>query len=192
MKMCILMGSPRENGNTESLLVPFRDELDKLGVTYDMIWLKGKNLNPCVACRTCQKNWSSFGCVWKDDVYDIYERIMDARMIVLASPIYSWYCTGPMKIVLDRLVYGMNKIYGEKMGPQLWKGKKMALITTCGYPPEKGADLWEAGMKRYCKHSGLEYTKMLVERHAGYHIEFMDAEKEAHARQFARELSKIL
>ena len=85
-----------------------------------------------------------------------------------------------------------NKIYGEKMGPQLWKGKKMALITTCGYPPEKGADLWEAGMKRYCKHSGLEYTKMLVERHAGYHIEFMDAEKEAHAREFAHELSKIL
>jgi len=33
-------------------------------------------------------------------------------LLVLASPIYSWYCSPPMKAVLDRLVYGMNKYYG--------------------------------------------------------------------------------
>lgn len=47
----------------------------------------------------------------------------------LATPIYSWYCTPPMKALLDRLVYGMNKYYGDEKGPSLWNacGKKFWL-----------------------------------------------------------------
>ena len=117
---------------------------------------------------------------------EIFDAVMNCDLLVLASPIYSWYCTPPTKCVLDRLVYGMNKYYGEKKGPSLWRGKKMALITTCGYRPEKGADLWEEGMRRYCKHSQLTYVGMLAERHLGYASVFMDPEKEARARAFAR------
>ena len=192
MDVCILMGSPRQNGNTAAILEPFMDELEKSGVSTDLFWLKNMEIKPCTACRACQKNWEGFGCVQKDGVYEVFEKIMECRMIVLASPIYSWYCTPQMKTVLDRLVYGMNKIYGEKLGPKLWQGKKLALITTCGYPPEKGADLWKEGMKRYCKHSGLTYTKMLVERHLGYAKEFMDSQKEENARAFAVELAEML
>ncbi|SBV99944.1 hypothetical protein KL86DPRO_11696 [uncultured delta proteobacterium] len=76
---------------------------------------------------------------------------------MMATPIYSWFCTPPLKSLLDRLVYGMNKYYGEKKGPALWAGKEAAIITTCGYRPEHGADLFEEGMKRYCKHSQLLY-----------------------------------
>ena len=91
----------------------------------------------------------------------------------------------PMKAVLDRLVYGMNKYYGKEKGPALWAGKKLAIITTCGYRPENGADLWETGIIRYCKHSKLQYAGMLAERHLGYNSVFMDSEKEEHAKQFA-------
>jgi putative NADPH-quinone reductase len=87
--------------------------------------------------------------------------------------------------MLDRLVYAMNKYYGDERGPSLWKGKTMALITTCGYRPEKGADLFEEGMKRYCRHSGLMYAGMLCERHLGYNTVFMDDEKRRHAEEFA-------
>lgn len=65
-------------------------------------------------------------------------------------------------------------------------GKKLALITTCGYRPEQGADLWETGIKRYCKHSGLEYMGMLAERHMGYHTVFMDERKEERVINFAK------
>ena len=122
---------------------------------------------------------------------EVFDRIMDSELVVVATPIYSWYCTPPVKAVLDRLVYGMNKYYGEKKGPALWAGKKVALITTCGYSPEKGADLWEEGIKRYCKHSQLTYAGMLVERHMGYQSVFMDEEKEGHAQAFARELVRF-
>jgi len=78
--------------------------------------------------------------------------------------------------------------HGGKRGPSLWAGKKLALITTCGYPPEKGADLLEEGLKRYCNHSKLKYVGSIVERNAGYVNEFMDSEKVVRAKAFARRL----
>ena len=144
------------------------------------------DLRPCVACRTCQKDWTIFGCPQDDDMQQIFDAALEADLIVAASPIYSWYCTPPIKNALDRLVYGMNKYYGEEMGPSIWKGKKMALISTCGYPVEKGADLWEEGMKRYAKHSRLQYVGMVCERQRNYGEQFMDEEKEAKMKEFAK------
>ena len=93
-----------------------------------------------------------------------------------------------MKAVLDRMVYGINKYYGEKKGPSLWQGKALALLESCGYRPEKGADLFEEGMQRYCKHSQLRYLGSHAERHLGYGTEFMDEEKAERVRSFAQNL----
>lgn len=188
MRYCILMGSPRKNGNTAALLHPFMEELHSLGHETDLAYLYEKEISSCIACRVCQKDWTIFGCHFKDDVQDIFDRILQADAIVLASPMYSWYCTAPMKALLDRLVYGMNKFYGEHKGPSLWRGKKIALLTTCGYRPEKGCDLWEEGMKRYAKHSELHYLGNLAERHLGYQTVFMDEAKDMRARMYAQEL----
>ena len=123
-----------------------------------------------------------------DTEYHIADKILDSDLIILITPIYSWYCTAPMKVVMDRLVYGMNKYFGEKKGPAIWAGKKLALAVTCGYRPEQGADLFEKGIKRYCKHSQLSYLGMLVERDKGYTVEFMDEGKEIRATEFAQEI----
>ena len=187
MKALILMGSPRKEGNTAFLLKPFVKTLEEKGVTCTSFDVYDLNLKPCVACRTCQKDWSVFGCPQEDDMQVIFDGAMEADLIVVASPIYSWYCTPPVKNALDRLVYGMNKYYGEKMGPSLWKGKKMALISTCGYPVEKGADLFEEGMRRYAKHSRLQFLGMAVERQRNYGETFMDEEKEAKMKAFAEQ-----
>jgi multimeric flavodoxin WrbA len=184
------MGSPRKDGNTSALLKPFMGELAFHGISYDLIRLYEKRIEPCTACRVCQKDWGSFGCRWGDDVPEIFDKVLACDLIVLATPIYSWYCTPPMKSLLDRLVYGMNKYYGDgdEKGPALWAGKRMALLLTCGYRPDKGADLFEEGMKRYCKHSQLEYAGTLAERDLGYRSVFMDSEKERHSREFAQTL----
>ncbi|MFL0195677.1 flavodoxin family protein [Clostridium sp. WILCCON 0269] len=188
MKYCILMGSPRKNGNTFKLLKPFVEELELHQVQYDLIWLYDKHIEPCIACRNCQKDWTIFGCGYSDDVQEIFYRIYDCDVIILATPIYSWYCTPPMKSLLDRLVYGMNKYYGDEKGPSLWKGKKLGIITTCGYRPENGADLFEKGIKRYCKHSQLKYIGMLAERDFGYKSVFITNDKIEHSKSFARQL----
>ena len=192
-KICILKGSPRKNGNTNTLLQPFVEKLEAEGHTCEMYDLYDMDLDPCIACRTCQEDQMIFGCIHKDDMQQIFDSILESEAIVLASPIYSWYCTPPMKMVLDRLVYGMNKFYGDQEEkPALWAGKKVAIVTTCGYRPDKGADLFEEGIKRYCKHSQLTYCGMLVERHMGYGTVFFDDKKAQNAAQFAKGLAEQL
>ena len=188
MKVLILMGSPRKKGNTAALLEPFRAEMVRCGAEVETIWLYDRDVRSCVACRTCQQDWTCFHCSQKDDVQQIFDKVLACDLLLLATPIYAWYCTPPMKALLDRLVYGMNKFYGDQIGPSLWQGKRMALLLTCGYRPEKGADLFEEGMRRYCKHSGLKYLGSHVERHLGYNTIFMDDEKAARTREFARQL----
>ena len=186
MKFSILMGSPRKEGNTQAILTPFMDEIKTQGHETDLFWLTDMDIKGCVACRTCQKDWSNFGCKFNDDMQQIFDSVLAADNIVFASPIYSWFCTAPMKAALDRLMYGMNKYYGDEKGPSIWAGKHVSIITTCGYRPEKGAELFEEGIKRYCKHSLLIYDGMLAERDLGYKSVFMDDEKAKRAKEFAR------
>ena len=192
MEYTVLMGSPRKSGNTAALIKPFLEELELRNVRGETIWLYDKQIFPCTACRACQKDWTIFGCASHDDAGELFDTILARDLIVLATPSYSWYCTPPMKAILDRLMYGMNKYYGDAKGPSLWAGKKVALVVTCGYKPEKGADLLEEGIKRYCRHSQLNYLGMLAERDLGYQSVFWDEEKEKNSRSFAQEILKSL
>ncbi len=191
MKATVLMGSPRKDGNTQALLDPFLDEWKNLKNDVEIFRLYELELHGCTACRTCQDDWNTFGCRIQDDMQSIFDDILTSELILLATPIYSWYCTPPMKAVLDRLVYGMNKYYGESRGPAIWAGTHVAILTTCGYRPDHGADLLEEGIRRYCRHSRLVYDGMLAERDPGYKSVFMDETKSQHAREFARTLHRI-
>ena len=69
----------------------------------------------------------------------IFDSVQTSEVLILASPIYSWYCTPPMKAVMDRLIYAPNKYYGpEGRQPALWKLKQVAAIASCGYHPDRG------------------------------------------------------
>ena len=184
----IFRASPRKNGNTNALADIVVRDLQQAGANVLEFDLYDMDIRPCLACRRCQEDWSRITCVRDDDMRQIFEAIGKSDLLILASPVYSWYCTPPMKSMLDRLVYAMNMYYGEERGPSLWEGKRLALITTCGYPPEKGADLLEEGIRRYCKHSRLRYEGMLCARHLGYSIPFMDEEKQRLASLFAKKL----
>ena len=87
----------------------------------------------------------------------VFEDILACDLLLLASPIYLWSCTAPMKAALDRCIYALCKYYGDEKGPSLWEGKAVAAITTCGCPLEKGADLWQESLRRICKHARLRW-----------------------------------
>ena len=189
MKCCVLFASPRkEKSNTLALVRPFIAEWKKAGHSVDFFSLYDLDIFSCRACRSCQMDWKKPGCMIHDDMDAIFDSVLTSDLIILASPIYSWYCTAPMKAALDRMVYAMNKFYGREKGPSLWQGRRVAIITTCGYRCEKGTDLFEEGVRRYCKHSGLSYVGMLAQRHMGYDVPFMDGDKEQKSRIFARQL----
>ena len=192
MKLCILMGSPRVNGNTASLIEPFVNEFKRHNIDVKLINLHDQDIKPCIGCGICQNAVDVFGCPQKDDMQYIFDSVLEADCFVLATPIYSWYCTPPMKAMLDRLVYGMNKFYGETLNKKsLWKSNKCAIISTCGYKVENGADLFEQGIKRYCKHSNLSYSGMLSFRDNGPKVKFITDERIEQTKMFAKQLIDI-
>lgn len=188
MKFCILMGSPRPNGNTAELLKPFIKELKLNGADISYINLFDRNIQPCEGCYACQNVANEYGCVQKDDVAEIMEQVIASDCIVLATPIYTWYCTAPMKALLDRH-YGLNKFYGSANG-SLWANKKIALITTHGYDAEYGAGPFETGIKRLCEHSKLRYCGMYSVRDEDDLASFQTDEAMQGTRDFALSLLK--
>lgn len=162
MKVTILLGSVRSNSNTEIVVDQWIKEINKHSIETQKIVIKDLKIEHCNACWTCQDVFDQPGCTIDDDMDKIYSSILNSDCIIFASPIYSWYCTPPLKAVMDRLVYGMNKYYGKIEGPCLWKGKLLGLITTSGYDIEEGVGVYEEGLIRYSKHSRLDYIGKLA------------------------------
>ena len=186
MKFCILMGSPRLEGNTAALLGPFLEECGAMEVETQVISLYDREINPCWGCAACQNVLDGLGCVQDDSFEEIFQAMADSDVIVLATPIYAFFCTAPMKALLDRAIYAGTKNYGAVKGVRLLAGKRLAAIATCGYPPEKGAGLWEEGLKRFCRHGGLEYMGMFCRRDWGKREPFLNEERAQAVRDFAQ------
>ena len=189
MKYCIIFGSPRKDGNTAALLSVVTKELNSRGEEVSVFDVYESNIGGCRACLGCQKNTDEICCVLDDDMQPILEAVAGADVVIFAAPIYIWSAPAPVKAVIDRLVYSGCKYYGgDPFGPSLFEGKKLALIAACGYPVEKAADLYEEEMRRYCKHTKMEYIGMLCERQRNLKEPFMDEEKKLRAVDFAKSL----
>lgn len=182
MNILILMGSPRLHGNTAELCKPLRSELEANGADVRYVTLADKKINPCRGCYVCQNVPGEYGCVQKDDMP--VEDILWADVIVLATPIYAWYCAAPMKNLLDRH-YGLNKFYGRAEG-SLWAGKKVAIVATHGYERTYATEPFEMGVKRLCRHSGLDYLGMYTVQDVENLASFQTEEAVEGARAFAR------
>ncbi len=190
MKICILMGSPRQNGNTAALCVPFREELERLGAACTYLPVAERRILPCRGCYACQNVSGVYGCPQQDDMAEIVEAVCASDCVVLATPIYIWYCPSQLKAVLDRF-YGMNKYYGKGEG-SLWVGKPLALVVTQGYDTEYGAGPFELGMRHFCEHAGLRYFGMFSCRDIDGITDFQTEEAVSGAKQFARQMVALL
>lgn len=167
MRVIIFQGSPRKKGDTATLIKPFLSELVDNGIEVKTISLYDRNISPCIECYQCQNRLGEYGCSIHDDMDEISDEILMADCFVLATPIFIWYCTAPMKAMLDRF-YGLHKYYGEQRGPSLLERKKCGIVATCGYDLEYGISPFEDGIKRFCEHFKIEYIgKAAVSDDAG-------------------------
>ena len=186
MKFCIIMGSPRRDGNTAELVKPFAYELQMCGAEVETIVLADQKIEPCLGCYSCQDHTGEYGCIRKDDMQKIVDAVVRADCFVLAAPIYIWYCPSQMKAMLDRF-YGMNKYYGKGTG-SVWAGKQCAILATHGYDAQYGASPFETGIRRFCEHAKLRYRGMYSVRDLDDKASFQTPEAIAGARAFARTL----
>lgn len=186
MNTLIMMGSPRLYGNTAELCKPLMEELRAQGVQVRYVTLADRDIRPCRACYRCQDVEGAYGCVQQDGMANVVEDILWADLIVLATPIYSWYCTPQMKAVLDRH-YGLNKYYGKAKG-SLWAGKHVAILATHGYEGEYAYGPFETGVQRLCEHSKLVYDGLYSVVDEDNLASFRTPEAIEGARAFARRL----
>lgn len=100
-KVLILSGSPRKNGNSDILCDRFSDGAKEKGNTVEKIRVAEKNIAPCRACYACK---GTGVCVIKDDMSEIMQKIIDADVIVLSSPVYFYSISAQLKAVIDRTV----------------------------------------------------------------------------------------
>lgn len=188
MRVLILMGSPRLSGNTAELCKPFLQALAAGGAETRCLPVAPLTIHPCRGCYACQNVPDVYGCVQKDDMDTVVENVLWADLIVLAAPIYSWYCPAGMKALLDRH-YGLNKFYGSASG-SLWAGKSVALLLTYGYEQDYATGPFVTGVQRLCAHSHLHYRGMYGVRDEDDLASFQTPEAVAGARAFAAALLK--
>jgi multimeric flavodoxin WrbA len=138
MNILTLMGSPRRKGNTAAVLSSF-ETLATEHHTIERIDVATKNIKGCIGCDNCQKDVEHPGCIHKDDMLSIVEKIMAADVVVYAAPVYVWDFPAQMKALIDRHYCLLKWKDGESKS--LIENKKTLLLVTCGGDAENNADL---------------------------------------------------
>lgn len=98
----ILSGSPRKGGNSDLLCDEFARGAQEGGNNVEKIRVAAKKVAPCSACYYCREHGGA--CVHKDDMAEILQKMIDADVLVLASPVYFYSIDAQLKAVIDRTV----------------------------------------------------------------------------------------
>ena len=100
MSILIISGSPRKGGNTELLAEAFAKGAAKHHHV-EIVSVRDYKVNPCLGCNACFKSEANT-CAQKDDMTVIYEKMSQADMLVIASPVYFYSIRAQLKAVIDR------------------------------------------------------------------------------------------
>ena len=105
-KVLIIGGSPRKDGNSAALCEHFAKGASEAGTQVEMLSLSGKKIGFCTACYACENG----NCPQQDDVPGIIAKMLDADVIVLATPVYFYTMSAQLKALIDRSVMVYPKI----------------------------------------------------------------------------------
>lgn len=95
----VISASLRKNSNSEALADEFLKGAKEAGHNAEKLSLAGKTINFCIGCLSCQKTHK---CVIDDDSREITEKMLNADVIVFATPVYYYSVCGQLKTLLDR------------------------------------------------------------------------------------------
>lgn len=111
-KVLILSGSPRRNGNSDILCDEFMKGALEKGNNVEKIRVAEKNIGYCRACYGCR---GTDVCVIKDDMAEILEKMIEADVLVLASPVYFYSIDAQLKTLIDRTVARWTEVKNKEL-----------------------------------------------------------------------------
>ena len=158
MRILVLNGSPRPNGNTAAMTAAFTAGAMAVGHRVDVINICRKNIHGCLGCEFCHTKGNG-NCIQNDDMQEIYPLLEQAEMLVFCSPLYWYNFSGHIKCAMDRMYP-----YSRKNRLRDMKVKE-AMLLMCGESlfPRSFAGAAEAyrqmlGLKRWTDRGRLFVT----------------------------------
>ena len=123
-RILVLAGSPRKNGNTDSLVASFVKGAEGQNEV-EVVSVSDYKVNPCIGCNSCFTREGNT-CFQKDDMTLIYQKLNEAEVVVIASPVYFYSISAQLKAIVDRLHTPMrNRFPIQKLGLILVGGAEL-------------------------------------------------------------------
>lgn len=133
--MNLYINGSNRNKNCFKILKNLKNDDDKL------ISLTNKSINYCLGCSACTNELENFCIIEDDDMQEVYQDMIEADKIIIASPIYMNHITGILKNVIDRL--NPFSCHGNL------KGKKVYLITIGQMDEEENKEIADSISKYF-------------------------------------------
>lgn len=145
MKVLIINGSPRMNGNTSVALREMEQVFSSENIETETVSVGNKDVRGCIACLSCKKNGK---CVFDDIVNETASKFAECDGLVIASPVYYASANGTLISFLDRLFYSTPFDKTMKVGASVVAARRGGLSSTfdelnkyftiCGMPVASG------------------------------------------------------
>ena len=113
MKVLLVNGSPRVNGNTAHALDEMVKAFEAEGIETEIVNIGNKAIRGCVACLSCRSNGK---CVFDDEVNEFAKKFEECDGLVVASPVYYASANATLIAFLDRLFYSTGFDKTMKVG----------------------------------------------------------------------------
>jgi len=124
-RVLVLAASPRKNGNSTVLALRAAEGVKAEGGEPEVVSISHLKIAPCNACNSCITKPEA-GCVIKDDMQPLYQKIKNAQGIIFATPVYWFNMSAQMKLLIDRTYAIQDK------GCWAFTGKDVGVILTYG------------------------------------------------------------
>lgn len=121
MKVLGIMGSPRKQGNTDLLLDEALKGAESQGAEVEKLMIDELEISPCREFYGCLRDGQ---CIIKDDMQNVYVKLLEADHIILASPMFFYGLTSQLKALIDRCqALWVRKYILKQMPPRATKRK---------------------------------------------------------------------
>ncbi|MBU5484336.1 flavodoxin family protein [Clostridium sp. MSJ-11] len=156
-KVVAFVGSPRKNGNIDTLVNEILKGSTENGVESKVYYLNDMNIRGCQGCLYCRKHKT---CCLNDDMKNVYDDIKQADYVIIGSPVYICQVSAQTKLLMDRL-YPLTEIDKGKHIPR-FGNKKLIMVYSQAAPLQIFFRSYFKYTAKHLKGMGLKLHKTLV------------------------------
>ncbi len=122
MRVLLINGSPRREGNTFLALSEIAKVLEQEGIESEIVGVGTRAVRGCIACGTCKQHGDN-RCVFDDDICnEVSARMAECDAVIVGSPVYYGQPNGTVLSLMQRMFYSAGKYF---------EGKPAAAVAVC-------------------------------------------------------------